>query len=279
MFTCFRLTHYANRNCRIKVKIAHIRPFFPILVGLMSVFSKPGQNMNCPVAAAAKFRQSAPMTNTCERRMMHATSLAQHWNTAYDARDRSDLTWTQTDQALGEQLGHMGSLVTPDSACIDIGAGKSQLAAGWVSLGAGHVAVLDVSDAALDYQRSVLPQTCEFIGASVLDWTATRRYTLWHDRAVFHFLTDPQDQSAYVAQMLHALEPGGVAVLSTFDADGPARCSNLPVQRYSSAQLADVVHRLSNGALVAQRGYQTQHITPKSNRQAFQTTLFHKIAR
>ena len=195
------------------------------------------------------------------------------------ARDRSDLTWTQTDQALGEQLGHMGSLVTPDSACIDIGAGKSQLAAEWVSLGAGHVAVLDVSDAALDYQRSVLPQTCEFIGASVLDWTATRRYTLWHDRAVFHFLTDPQDQSAYVAQMLHALEPGGVAVLSTFDADGPARCSNLPVQRYSSAQLADVVHRLSNGALVAQRGYQTQHITPKSNRQAFQTTLFHKIAR
>lgn len=209
---------------------------------------------------------------------MQTNHVTDHWNAAYNARNRNDLTWVQSEDAMVFHVDQMAAHLSPTCACIDVGAGKSQLAAQWIARGVGHVAVLDVSDAALIYQRSTVPPTCEVINANVLDWTPTRSYDLWHDRAVFHFLTDPSDQSAYVDKMITALGSRGIAIISTFDANGPDRCSNLPVRRYSSAQLAETVEHLSQGALVAKTSYHTQHITPNAKTQAFQTTLFTKVA-
>lgn len=231
-----------------------------------------------PCCSRAQVSPICPHIYPSESIKMQTAPLTDHWNTAYRARERDSMTWAQTDDAMAQHMDQMAVYLSPDCACIDIGAGTSQLAAQWVARGVGHVAVLDVSDAALHFQRSTLPPNCDVIHASVLNWTPTRSYDLWHDRAVFHFLTDPDDQSTYVAQMVAALASGGVAVISTFDTDGPDRCSNLPVQRYSSDQLAKVVKHLSQGELVAISAHQTQHITPNARTQAFQTTLFQKAA-
>jgi hypothetical protein len=103
------------------------------------------------------------------------------------------------------------------------------------------LAVLDVSAAALERAKSRLrsdSKVVTWIEADVAgDWSL-KPMDIWHDRAVFHFLTAPDDRSRYVGHMHEVLKVGGSAILATFDVDGPAKCSGLPVQRYSSESLA-----------------------------------------
>jgi trans-aconitate methyltransferase len=75
--------------------------------------------------------------------------------------------------------------------------------------------------------------------ADLLGWTPTRRFALWHDRAVFHFLTDPHDRARYRQLATASITPGGYLIVATFAADGPQRCSGLPVTRYSADELAE----------------------------------------
>jgi SAM-dependent methyltransferase len=95
---------------------------------------------------------------------------------------------------------------------------------------------------------------------------------LWHDRAVFHFLTMPDDQRAYVDNMAAALRPGGHAVIATFALDGPPKCSGLDVSRYSAATLADT---LGERFELLRSGERT-HVTPAAREQRFTYTLFRK---
>lgn len=110
-----------------------------------------------------------------------------------------------------------------------------------VGLGYSDLTVLDVSHSALDRSKARLGRRSDdvsWIVADVTQWKPKRTWNIWHDRAVFHFLTAPENQNAYIAALETATKSGSSAIISTFALDGPDRCSGLPVQRYSPATLA-----------------------------------------
>jgi hypothetical protein len=110
------------------------------------------------------------------------------------------------------------------------------LSAGYLDL-----TVLDISQTALSRSKERLGRLADkvsWIAADITQWTPHRTWDVWHDRAVFHFLTAAKDQDAYIAALIAGTKPGSVAVMSTFSLEGPERCSGLPVQRYSPTTLA-----------------------------------------
>jgi SAM-dependent methyltransferase len=122
---------------------------------------------------------------------------------------------------------------------IDIGGGDSRLVDHLVARGVQCVTVVDISGTALRRAAARLPLApVTWIETDVTGpWTAPP-VDLWHDRAVFHFLTDGSDRSRYLEHLLNILKPGGQAVFATFALDGPSTCSGLPVMRYSAATLS-----------------------------------------
>ena len=125
---------------------------------------------------------------------------------------------------------------------IDVGGGASLLVDHLLQAGVGRIAVLDISEQAIDATRTRLCESAErveWIVADVVDAEAFGRFNVWHDRATFHCLTDPLEQSRYIALCEATVPAGGTAVMATFAADGPTRCSGLPVSRYGPSELAD----------------------------------------
>jgi ubiquinone/menaquinone biosynthesis C-methylase UbiE len=123
----------------------------------------------------------------------------------------------------------------PSSSVIDIGGGASPLAKRLVEQGYHDVSVLDISQEAVDAAKARLsrPDSVTWINADLLEWVPNRRWQVWHDRAVFHFLTEQRDRDTYCSLLRRAIEPGGAAIIATFGEDGPTSCSGLPVARYS----------------------------------------------
>jgi hypothetical protein len=132
------------------------------------------------------------------------------------------------------------------AAIIDLGAGTSRLVDRLLDAGFVDVTVLDISAHALDeVGRRLGPRAmrAKFICQDVLSWQTERQYDVWHDRAVFHFLTDEAQRSRYVAVAAEAVRAGGAVIVATFAEDGPATCSGLPVARYSADELAGAFAR------------------------------------
>jgi trans-aconitate methyltransferase len=166
-----------------------------------------------------------------------------HWETVYATKAEDEVSWFQADpapslEAIALAGAHRGS------AIIDIGGGASRLVDHLVAAGFQDVTVLDLSGAALDAARARLGAQADnvsWIVADVTTWEPPRTYDVWHDRAAFHFLTEPQERAAYVARLTRALWIGGHAVIATFAPDGPERCSGLPVMRYDAASLGQAL--------------------------------------
>lgn len=136
--------------------------------------------------------------------------------------------------------------------------------------------MLDISKAALAESMRRLGDRAsqiDWIMADIARWTPARRYDIWHDRAVFHFLTEAGDREAYKERLIAALAPHGTVVMATFAPDGPERCSGLPVRRYSAeglaAELGSVFRKTSD--------WFENHITPAGNRQAFTWCVFQRV--
>jgi SAM-dependent methyltransferase len=125
--------------------------------------------------------------------------------------------------------------VTPDSCVLDVGGEDSQLVEALAPRGLDCLAVLDVSKAALERARTrqgPAAQTPIWVEADVTREWFFRPMDIWHDRAVFHFLTTADDRHRYKQHLLETLKHGGSAIIATFALDGPEKCSGLPVQRY-----------------------------------------------
>ena len=200
-----------------------------------------------------------------------------HWDRAYAGAEETALSWFEAvpQQSLDAILRHL----PVGAAMIDVGGGLSRLAEALLDAGPGPLAVLDLSREALVRARERLGARAgeiTWIAADVTRWQPDRRYALWHDRAVFHFLTAPADRAAYVRTMDAALEPGGVAVIATFDANGPERCSGLPVQRYAPEALAERLEALAPGRFIPLEARHFAHVTPKGVVQRFQQSVFRK---
>jgi len=138
---------------------------------------------------------------------------------------------------MSTRLLELAGSATTD-AVVDVGGGTGLLAATLVAAGYGDVTVLDVSAEALALAQRRCPSGVTFIRGSVLEWVPARRFDVWHDRAVFHFLGDSAERGRYRGRLRQAISPGGLAVLGVFAADGPSMCSNLPVERYDGDALA-----------------------------------------
>ncbi|MEZ5767917.1 MAG: hypothetical protein R3D80_09830 [Paracoccaceae bacterium] len=110
----------------------------------------------------------------------------------------------------------------------------------------------------------------------VTAWAPPRRYGLWHDRAVFHFLADPGARSAYLKVLDAATAPGAVAILGTFAADGPERCSGLPVHRYAPADLVATIAAALPGVFTPVESRRHLHVTPAGREQQVQFTVLRK---
>lgn len=165
---------------------------------------------------------------------------ASHWEHVYRTKDPDQVSWFQPEARLSLDLIQQAA-PSRDSAIIDVGAGASTLVDGLVTAGYRRITVLDLSLAALvqaqrrleDAARAVVWQHADVL---TFELPATS-FDVWHDRAVFHFLTDAADRARYVAQVRRAVKPGGFVLVATFAEDGPTRCSGLEVARYSPETL------------------------------------------
>ena len=199
---------------------------------------------------------------------------AAHWNAVYTTKGEQDVSWFEAMPGVSLRLLEAAGL-RPDSCVLDVGGGDARLVDALAARGLTCLAVLDVSGAALRRAQARLGPA-----ASVLTWIETdvtghwslKPMDVWHDRAVFHFLTDAGDRRRYREHLRRTLKVGGSAILATFAPDGPERCSGLPVCRYSPASLAE---ELGDGFTLIE-SVPHQHATPWGTSQSFQYARFRR---
>lgn len=194
-----------------------------------------------------------------------------HWQSIYGEKDPAQVSWFEPTPAFS--LAMLDAVTAhPAQSVIDVGAGASRLANALLQRGFTDITALDIADGGLDIARRELGPAASritWITADLLSWVPERRYDIWHDRAVFHFLTDAAQQFRYVQTALAALSPHGTLIIATFADDGPPACSGLPVARYSPAQLADTLNQHPDTQLVVLEERCEQHRTPWGASQAF----------
>jgi len=166
---------------------------------------------------------------------------AEHWDDVYASKETDEVSWFQSEPE--RSLRHITAVADAERSVADIGAGASVLVDRLLDVGFHDLTVVDISAQALSAVRDRLGDRAHvvtFTCANVVEWQPGRTFDVWHDRAVFHFLTRPDDRASYVRLATSSVEPGGHLVLSTFALDGPTHCSGLEVARYDAASLAKV---------------------------------------
>jgi SAM-dependent methyltransferase len=190
---------------------------------------------------------------------------ATHWDSVYERAGATGVSWYQPEPTLS--LALIDQLeIQSSAAVIDIGGGASLLVDRLLARGYSDLTVLDVSAVALDVLRERVrdAKQVRLLIQDVLTWRPTRRYGVWHDRAVFHFLVDAADQARYLRTLREAVEPGGAVIIATFAPEGPRQCSGLPVARHSTTELEAFLE----GFTVLHAPHE-QHVTPQGVEQPF----------
>lgn len=200
-----------------------------------------------------------------------------HWQDVYASRSYTDVSWYQAEPARSLQFIE-ASGVSKDGAIIDVGGGASTLADHLLDRGYSQVTVLDVAASALRQAQDRLGERAKAVDwcvADVLSFRPERRFALWHDRAVLHFLVDADERERYVKALRCALAPDGHVILAGFGPDGPQKCSGLPVRRYSVETFGELLgpdFELQGEAL-------EDHATPGGASQQFLYTRWQRVFR
>jgi trans-aconitate methyltransferase len=166
--------------------------------------------------------------------------------------------------------------LAPESPAIDVGGGASTLVDHLLDAGWTRLTVLDLAAQGLQRAQTRLgdrAQAVRWLVADVTEWRPDAEFALWHDRAVFHFLTEPAQRDGYRRALRQAVPPGGHVIIATFAADGPERCSNLPVARYDAAELAAEFQ----DCLKLIETLRHEHTTPAGKVQAFTFCRFVRV--
>lgn len=167
------------------------------------------------------------------------TSRKAHWENVYATKESVTVSWYQPVPEKSLELIRSAEVALQDSI-LDVGGGASTLVDNLLEAGFQDVSVLDIAASAFKQAHARLGATANlitWIEADVTEFEPSRSYAVWHDRAVFHFLTDVADRDRYLDALRKALQPGGHFLLATFGEEGPTRCSGLEVQRYSVEML------------------------------------------
>ena len=191
----------------------------------------------------------------------------QHWETVYSKKAVDEVSWFQAHAASSLRL--IEGCADKDAYIIDVGGGASVLVDNLLDAGFRNLTVLDLAESALAVSRARLGEralSVQWIAADIAraDLPAAH-YDVWHDRAVFHFLTDPADRARYVEQVLKSVKPGGHVIVAAFGPGGPLQCSGLDVVRYDPEAL-----HAEFGAPFRLLGHETEsHQTPSGLEQEF----------
>jgi trans-aconitate methyltransferase len=210
-----------------------------------------------------------------------STEPQDHWRKVYTDKQPEDVSWYQSSPT--SSLGSLDHFCcNPSQSLIDVGGGASTLADALLVRGWRDLTVLDIAAPALAASQARLGEAAAEVAAAevawevadITTWQPARRYTIWHDRAVFHFLTEPEQRAAYLRALNAGLEPGGLAIFATFSPDGPEKCSGLTVERYDAAKLAATL----GPQFTLEASWRAGHLTPWGTRQPFIWCLFRSLA-
>jgi len=207
--------------------------------------------------------------------MTETDARRRHWQHVWQAREAEKVSWYEPMPAVSLELIEAAELA-PDTPLVDVGGGASTLVDHLLARGYRGITVLDIAASAFDAARRRLGERAamvEWVVADVTRWDPPRRFGLWHDRAVFHFLVEESERAAYRATMERALAPGGWAVIATFAPDAPPKCSGLPVMRHDPGALTRTFAPLLEP--VAWRRH--VHVTPSGVVQPFTYGLFRRV--
>ena len=198
----------------------------------------------------------------------------EHWEKIYSEKKPDQVSWYQNDPKQSLELVKLAG--TPkEGSVIDVGGGASVLVDRLLGEGFKNITVLDISNHGLEYAKTRLGNKASrvnWIVADVTQFAPKEKFDLWHDRAVFHFLTDQPDQKKYAALVSRAIKLGGHLILVSFAPDGPDKCSNLPVCRYD----ADLIQKELGNDFKLIREENEGHMTPWNKEQKFRYFLFER---
>ena len=196
----------------------------------------------------------------------------EHWRAVYGAKRPDEVSWYQASPEPSlAALGRLGA--DPGMALVDVGAGASTLADELLDRGWSDITLVDIAAPALEASRVRLGPRAGKVRWEVADvryWRPGRGFGIWHDRAVFHFLTDPADRAGYKRALAEGTRPGSLVIIAGFAPDGPEQCSGLPVQRYDAATLAAEL----GPDFQPIADWRETHVTPWGADQRFQWCVF-----
>jgi hypothetical protein len=198
----------------------------------------------------------------------------EHWRAVYEAKRPDEVSWYQPapDPSLAA-LDRLGA--GPEMSLVDVGAGASTLADALLNRGWSDITLVDIAEPALEASRVRLGPRAAKLRWEVADirhWQPRRAFDVWHDRAVFHFLTEAGDRLGYKRALAEATRTGSLVIIAGFALDGPKQCSGLPVRRIDPASLAP---ELGNG-FDPIADWREVHVTPWGAEQCFQWCAFNR---
>lgn len=201
--------------------------------------------------------------------MKHPMNPQGYWECIYTTKPADTLSWYRLHLEKSLELIERAS-VSREAAILDVGGGQSTLVDDLLARGYQNITVLDISQTAIAATQHRLGKRADLVHWIVGDITEicleSSHFDLWHDRAVFHFLTSQKDRAAYVREVTHAVKIGGHAIVGTFGLQGPTRCSGLDVARYD----ADSLHREFGKRFRLLESCTELHSTPSRTIQQFQ---------
>jgi len=203
---------------------------------------------------------------------MAESERKQHWTRVYEDKAPDAVSWYQAEPAPSlRAFDRFGAGST--SSIVDIGGGVSSLVDALLERGWQDITVLDIAAPALETTKArlgVRADEVDWVVADITNWHPLRSFDVWHDRAVFHFLTEPAQREAYRSALLSGLAKGGLLIMATFALDGPEKCSGMPVQRYSpetlTLELGDRFELIDT--------WREEHVTPWGSTQSFNWCAF-----
>jgi len=195
-----------------------------------------------------------------------------HWEKVYETKSDYEVSWYQ--ELPTESLELIASLKLDfSSKIIDIGGGNSNFTGELLKQGYVDLSILDISEKALSRTKDKIGnENVQYIASDVLEFQPKNQFTLWHDRAAFHFLTDKNEIQQYIKLVNKAIEQGGYLILATFSTTGPLKCSGLEITQYSKDELSKLFY--NDFELI--QSFETVHQTPFDTEQNFIYTVFRK---
>jgi len=215
------------------------------------------------------------MTNTKSKNKETSFDRKNHWENIYSGKKATEVSWYQ--QCPEHSLNLIDATgVEKTASIIDIGGGASTLVDFLLATDYKNLSVLDISSSAIEQAKVRLGQQAvkvNWIVHDITSFVAEKPFDVWHDRAVFHFLTDADDRASYVKNLSDSTQPGAHAIIATFNFDGPEKCSGLDIVRYSTESLSEIFSE--NFKLIETKT--EEHKTPGGASQSFVYCRFVRV--